>query len=219
MLFKNNYLHCIILISFALLLTYEYNYFIQTDEVMIQSFSDKFTQEAINQILNVHHTQLLGNYIFVIISMFLSSIFIALVILLVVWIYYLDEGNFNIKFSDTWRIVLFAQWSSVAAMCAKICWFGFIHTNYTYYELASFYPLSIINFFDINKLAIWFLYPIQLINVFELIYWIILVTGIKNLLNRTWFKSFEMIFLSYGVILILWVIFIMFISLNISNSI
>lgn len=219
MLLKNNYLHCIIIVLFALLLTYEYNSFIQTDKIYVQGFSDKYTQEVIRQILNVHHYQLCVIYIFVPISMFLSSIFIALVILLVIWIYYLDEVNFKIKFSDTWRIVLFAQWSSIAAMFTKIFWFGFIHTDYNLEELSYFYPLSFINFIDVKKFAIWFIYPIQLINVFEFIYWIVLVIGVKNLLSRTWLKSFEIVALSYGVILTVWVVIVMFIVLNLSNSI
>jgi len=219
MLFKNNYLHCLILVLLALLLIYEYNNFIQTDKIWVQNYSDKYTQETISRILNMRHYQLWVSYIFVPISMFFSGIFVALVILFVIWIYYLDEANFNIKYSDTWRIVLFAQWSSIAATFAKIVWFGYIHTNYTLDELFSFYPLSIINFLDIKKLAIWFLYPIQLMNVFELVYWAILVVGIKKLLNRTWLKSLEIVFLSYGVILLVWVIVIMFIILNLSNSI
>ena len=217
MLFKNNYLHFILLILVTLLLTYEYNYFIQTDSVFVQNFSDKYTQEAINHILDWRHAWSWIGYVFIPISKYISTTIIALIISLVTWILYLNELNPNIKFSDTWRIVLFAQWSSVTAMVTKIGWFGFIHTNFTLEELASFYPLSIINFFDIKNLDKLYVYPIQLINIFELVYWIILVVGIKSLLNSTWFKSFKIVFLSYGVTMIVWIIVVMFILLNLSS--
>ena len=217
MVFKNNYLHFILLILVVLLLSYEYNYFIQTDSVFVQNFSDKYTQVAINHILDWRHAWAWAGYVFISVSMYISTTILALIISLVIWIYYLNELNPNVKFSDTWRIVLFAQWSNVAAIFAKIFWFGFIHTNYTMDELASFYPLSIINFFDISKLDKLYIYPVQLVNVFELVYWIILVLGIKNLLNSSLFKSLKIVFFSYGVAMIIWIIVIMFISLNLSN--
>jgi len=217
MIFKNNYLHFILLVLVTLLLSYEYNYFIQTDELLVRNFSDKYTQEAINHILNFRHTWFWVSYAFVPISMYISTSLIALIISLTIWIYYLNEISPNVQFSDTWRIVLFAQWSMIAAIFAKVFWFGFIHTDYTLEELASFYPLSIINFFDINKLDKLYVYPLQLINVFELIYWIVLVVGVKNLLNGTWIKSLQIVFFSYGVILIVWVVVIMFVSINLNS--
>ena len=217
MIFKYNYLHFLLLVLVIFLLTYEYNYFIQTDEIYVQDFSDKYTQEAINHILNLRHTWSWVGYIFVPISTYFSITIIAWVISLVIWISYLNEINPEIKFSDIWRIVLFAQWSNVAAMFAKIFWFGFIHTDYTLEELASFFPLSIINFFDISILDNLYIYPIQLVNMFEFVYWIVLVIGIKNLLNHSWLKSLKIVFLSYGVTMIVWIIIVMFITLNLSN--
>jgi len=217
MLFKNNYLHFILLVLVTLLLSYEYNYFIQTDSVFIQNFSDKYTQEAVKHILDWRHAWSWVGYVFIPVSKYISTTIIALIISLVIWIFYLNEQNPKVKFSDTWQIVLSAQWSSIAAMLTKIVWFGFIHTNFTLEEIASFYPLSIVNFFDIKNLDKLYVYPIQLVNVFELAYWIILIVGIKSLLTSTWLKSLKIVFLSYGVTLIVWIIVVMFISLNLSN--
>ena len=43
--------------------TYEYNNFIQTDKIYAQGFSDKYTQEVIRQILNVHCIETMSNVI------------------------------------------------------------------------------------------------------------------------------------------------------------
>lgn len=217
MLLKNNYLHFILLVLVTLLITYEFNYFIQTDDIYVQNFSDKYTKEAINHILDLRHAWSWVGYAFIPILLYISTIVIASIISLVIWISYMNETNINVKFSDAWRITLFAQWSSIAAMFTKIAWFGFIQTNYNLERLSSFYPLSIINFFDINHLDKLYVYPIQLINIFELIYWIILVLGIKGFLKCTWFKSLTIVFLSYGLMLFVWIVVIMFITFNLTN--
>jgi hypothetical protein len=217
MTIKNNCLHFFLLVFLSLLGIYGYNHFIQSDEFIIQGFSDKYTREAIEYILNVRNTVSWVNYVANPILTYITTTLIALVILLVIWIYYLDETIPHVKFSDAWRIVLHAQWSSVIAIFVKLYWFGYIYTDYTMDELSSFYPLSIINFFDINKLDKLYVYPIQLINVFELIYWIVLTIGIKDLLKCAWMKSLKIVFLSYGVILIVWIIVVMFISLYLNS--
>lgn len=217
MIFKSNYFNFIILALLSLLFTYEFNTFIQTDALIAQNLSEKYTQEIIAEQLNLRHQWSWVVYIFIPFFLLLSTSLIALIILLVIELYYLNENGSKVKFRDTWRIVLMAQWSTIISMFSKVFWFGFYHTQYTLDELQSFSPLSLINVFDKKTLDVWLVYPIQLVNVFELAYWIILIIGIKNLLQRTWIKSIEMVFLSYGLALIVWVVVIMFVSLNFSQ--
>lgn len=218
MILKNNYLYFLLLVLITLLFTFEFNTFIQTDSLITQNLSDKYTQEIISNYLNLRHQWSWVIYIFTPVALYVTTSLIALIILLVIELYYLNENRPKVKFKDTWRIVLIAQWSAVLALFIKLFWFGFYKTQFSLEELQSFSPLSLINLFDRKTLDAWFMYPIQLINVFELAYWIILVVGIKQLLQRTWLKSIEMVFLSYGLALIVWVIVIMFISLNFSPS-
>lgn len=215
---KNNYLHFVLLVLLSVLFTYEFNTFIQTDNIIAQNLSEKYTQEMISNYLNLRNVWTWVIYIFILVAVYVTTSLIALIILLVIELYYLNENKTNVKFKDTWRIVLCAQWSTVLVIFVKVLWFGFYHTQYTLEELQSFSPLSLINFFDRKTLDVWLVYPIQLINLFELAYWIILIIGIKKLLNRSWLKSVEMIFLSYGIALFVWVVIIMFISLNFSLS-
>ncbi len=218
MILKNNLLNFTILVLLTLLFTFEFNNFIQTDSLITQNLSDKYTQEVITHSLNLRHQWAWASYIFVPIFLYITTLLIALIILLVIELYYINESRQKVKFKDTWRIVLMAQWSALASIFVKVFWFGFYHTQYSLEELQSFSPLSLINLFDRKTLDVWLVYPIQLVNPFELVYWIILVIGIKQLLKRSWLKSFEMVFLSYGLTLIVWVVVIMFISLNFSQS-
>lgn len=218
MILKNNYIHFTLLVLLTLLFTYEFNSFIQTDDLIAQNLSEKYTQEIISNILNLRHQWAWVSYIFTPILLYLSTSLIALIIQLVITLYYINDNTHKVKYKDTWKIVLMAQWSMLIALFVKILWFGFVHTQFTLDELQSFSPLSLINLFDKKSLDVWFVYPISLFNVFELAYWILLVIGIKKLLKRTWLKSFEMVFLSYGLALIVWVVTIMFLSLNFSQT-
>lgn len=213
---KNNLLHYAILVAIMLLFTYELTVFIQTDQVVAKSLSEKYTQDVIAKYLDMRHQWSWIGYVFVPVALFLSTSLTALVILLVIELYYVHDTNLKIKFKDTWRIVLTAQWCSVASILIKTIWFGFFHTKYSMEELQSFSPLSVINLFDVNSMNKLFVYPIQLLNVFELAYWIVLIIGIKKLMQMSWMRSFQLVFFSYGMTLILWIVVAMFITLNFS---
>jgi hypothetical protein len=218
MILKNNYLNFTLIVLLSVIFTYEFNNFIQTDSLIVQNLSEKYTQEIITSFLDSRHQWAWASYIFIPIFLYITTSLIALIILLVIELYYLNETRPKVKFKDTWRIVLMAQWSAIVAVFVKVFWFGFYHTQYSLEELQSFSPLSLINLFDRKTVDVWLTYPIQLVNLFELAYWVLLVIGIKHLLKRTWLKSIEMVFLSYGLALIVWVVVIMFISLNFSQS-
>ncbi|MBV5280861.1 MAG: hypothetical protein JZU53_00360 [Paludibacter sp.] len=200
----------------TILFSYEFNTFIQTDSIIVQNLSERYAQDIIANYLNLRHQWIWASYIFIPVALYLSTTLIASIILLVIELYYLNEMRPKIKFKDTWGIVLMAQWSTLGSIFVKVLWFGFYHTKFTMNELQSFSPLSLINLFDRKTLDVWLIYPIQLFNVFEFMYWAILVIGIKKILQKTWLKSLEIIFLSYGVALFIWVVVIMFVSLNFS---
>ncbi|NBA78875.1 hypothetical protein GOQ04_25205 [Emticicia sp. ODNR4P] len=98
----------------------------------------------------------------------------------------------------------------------KLFWFLFIQTHYDLNDLQYFFPLSALQLFDVQKLPSWQVYPLQLMNVFELIYWVLLAYWLKKLLNLSLNKSMEVVASSYGTGLLLWVVFITFLSLNLA---
>ncbi len=199
------------------LLTYEFNAFIQTENLIAQNLSERYTQEMIVNYLDLRKKWTWVVYVFSPIILYVSTLLIALVIIFVIDLYYLNINKQNIKFGEEWKVVLMSQWTAIAAMFSKIIWFGFYQDNYTLEEVQTFYPLSIINLIDKETLDSWLRYPIQLINLYELLYWIILIAGIKKLLQCSWLRSIIITFLSYGVILLIWIIIIMFITLNMSQ--
>ena len=73
MIFKSNYLHFVLILIFTLLLTYEFNNFIQTDNIITQNLSEKYTQEIIANYINLRHQWAGVAYLFMFIILYLST--------------------------------------------------------------------------------------------------------------------------------------------------
>ena len=51
------------------------------------------------------------------------------------------------------------------------------HRIYILWICRFFYPLSILNLLDVNKIPQWSIYSFQQLNVFEGVYWLVLTYG------------------------------------------
>jgi ABC-type transport system involved in cytochrome bd biosynthesis fused ATPase/permease subunit len=79
-------------------------------------------------------------------------------------------------------------------------------------------PLSLLNIFDYTTLNKILIYPFQLLNVFEIIYWIALAYGISKLINNNFDKAFKIVLSSYIPALIVWVVFVMFLTITLNPA-
>jgi hypothetical protein len=75
-------------------------------------------------------------------------------------------------------------------------------------------PLSLINFFRAGSVDKWFLYPLQAINLFEIAYWFVLALLIGAELQKPFWKAFEYVLSTYVVSLVVWNVFVVFLTLN-----
>ena len=75
-------------------------------------------------------------------------------------------------------------------------------------------PLSLSNFFDKNSLETFYQYPLSVLNVFEVLYVLVLAWIISDLIGKSFFNSFRVVATSYGVGLLLWVLFVMFMNIT-----
>ena len=65
-------------------------------------------------------------------------------------------------------------------------------------------------------LEAWFIYPFQVLNLFELAYWLILAFYIGKATKTNMDNGLKIVASSYGLALFLWVAVIMFFTLNYS---
>lgn len=83
-------------------------------------------------------------------------------------------------------------------------------------DLQYFSPLCVTQLIDTDKIPKYLLYPLKLINVFEIGYWLILTYGVTVFTNIRFARSLKVVASSYGVALLIWVVFIVFVQVQYS---
>ncbi|WP_123803325.1 hypothetical protein [Flavivirga aquatica] len=122
----------------------------------------------------------------------------------------------DIKYKKILNIVLKAEFIFLLAILIKTVWFYVFNQDYDLNDLQYFYPLSVLNIVGYNNIQVWFIYPLQILNLFELSYWFILAYMLGKELEVNTNKSFAIVASSYGVGLVIWVGIVMFFTLNMS---
>ena len=128
------------------------------------------------------------------------------IIAFVIWVGCFMFG-YKITYGQTWHVALVAESIFLIAELIKIFWFLFIETDPILFEIQSFYPLSLISFTDIYSLSKNLFYPLKALNVFELMYWFILVHGIHHMAKKRKKIAYAIIFTSYVPLFLLWLVF------------
>lgn len=125
-------------------------------------------------------------------------------------------GLENIQYKDFIGLSLIAEFVFVIAGFYKFVNFYWFETNYSLLDLQTYYPLSLLNFKEIISTEKWLAYPLQLSNVFELLYWGILAYGICEYTDKkiSFSKSLGTVAVTYGVGLIFWTGTVTFFILN-----
>ena len=130
----------------------------------------------------------------------------------------ISEKLEDVKFRDILTVVLIAEFVFIIAGFYKFFNFYLIDTDYTLETLQTYYPLSLINFKEAISTEKWLAYPLQLCNLFELMYWGVLAWGIWELADKkiSYIKSLGYVALTYGIGLLFWVGVVCFLILSIS---
>ena len=153
---------------------------------------------------------------------FLGYLFIPLFILikttLVTSVLYVGVFFFSkieVAFYKIWSIVVSAEFIFLLVPIFKLIWLYFFQTTYNLEDFQYFYPLSALNItgFAIDK---WFIYPFQVLNLFELAYVIYLGNQIGKITETNSDIGFKIVGYSYLPALLFWVVLIMFLTLNYS---
>jgi hypothetical protein len=122
----------------------------------------------------------------------------------------------ELTFKQLWGFVISAEFVFLLVPVFKIIWFYFFHTNYKLEDIQYFYPLSALNIVGYQDLEPWFIYPFQTLNLFEVTYWLILAYFIGKATQTSMDQGLKIVAYSYGSALLLWVVTVMFFTLNYS---
>lgn len=184
-----------------------------TKELIVNFYSEQIAQEQIEKVLKTQKKWEWVGYAIIPIIVLIRSSLVTMCLSIGIFFYNMEH---NFKFKQFFRIALIGEFVLVLVGFFKLGYFYFIKTEYTLQDLQQYYPLSYINFLDITKIEPWLIYPLQTVNLFEIAYFFVLVYGLWKLLKNKFSKSFEIVAVSYGSGLVIWLGLVMFFTLNMS---
>lgn len=210
---KRNTIILIALFALSIIISILTQQGLATKELFYNFYSERLAQEQVVKIIqNQEKWEWVGYAIIPIIILIRSSL-VAICLSLGVFFYNMEH---TIKFKQFFSIALFSEFVLILVSYFKLGYFYFIKTDYTLQDLQQYYPLSYINFLDLEKIQPWLIYPLQTVNLFEIAYFFVLVYGLWKLLKNKFSKSLEIVTVSYGSGLVIWLGLVMFFTLNIS---
>lgn len=128
------------------------------------------------------------------------------VIAFVVWIGCFMFG-YKVTYAQSWGVVISAEYVFLIPEVLKILWFMVIESDPTYNQVSSFYPLSLIPLVDYDAIDKRWAYPLRALNVFEILYWILLVEGIHHFARKDKKYVWIIVACSYILLFVLWLLF------------
>ena len=210
-----NSLIFLLLIALSLLSTYLIGIFITTDSKIFDFLAKDYPSSVVQSYMENQKKWWWVSYA---ITPIMIGIKVLLVAFCLNFVKIISEKLEQVKFRDLLTIVLMAEFVFVTAGFYKFFNFYLIDTDYTLETLQTYYPLSLINFKEAISTEKWLAYPLQLCNVFEMMYWGFLAWGIWELADKkiSYIKSLGYVALTYGIGLLFWVGVVCFLILSVS---
>tara|TARA_B110000090_G_scaffold123725_1_gene137018 strand:+ start:882 stop:1520 length:639 start_codon:yes stop_codon:yes gene_type:complete len=209
----NNYLLFFLLLVFSFIIGFFANYLLDTEELLVNFYSEQLAKQQLEQLLESQQKWAWLGYAILPLLILIRTSLVSFCLSIGLFLYDIEN---KIQFKQFFRIALIGEFVLVFVGVFKLVYFYFIKTEVTLQELQQFYPLSYINFLDVENLEPWLVYPLQTVNLFEITYFFVLVYGMHKLLKNNYWKSFEITAASYGTGLAIWLGLVMFLTLNIS---
>lgn len=184
---------------------------LKTEVLLAETLLEQFTRDQVIEVVNFNRKWEWITYVLLPMILLLKIALIAKII---------DVGTFfidkKVSYNKLYSTVLRAEFIFLLAPVLKLGWFYFFESDFGLVDLQNFYPLSLINITGYGNLDSWFIYPLQALNLIEVAYWFLLAFQIKKILDIDFSKSFSVVMGSYGVVLLIWIIAVMFFTLNMS---
>ena len=205
----------LLVIFFSLILIYLDKTYITTDSKIFDFLAKDYPSSVVQNYMDSQKKWWWVSYVT---TPVLIGIKVLLVAFCLNFVKIISEKLEDVKFRDILTVVLIAEFVFVIAGFYKFFNFYLIDTDYTLETLQTYYPLSLINYKEAISTEKWLAYPLQLANVFELMYWGVLAWGIWQLADKkiSYQRSLGYVALTYGVGLLFWVGVVCFLILSVS---
>ena len=181
------------------------------DIVFYNSFSEQLSYERSMKLFEELKRLSWINYVFLPLMLIIKFTLISIVLYAGVFFCNLQK---EISFSGIFRIVTACEIIFVFAGLTKFLWFYLFAGNYDLNDINFFYPLSLINLFNESEVRKFWIFPLQSVNIFQMIYIFTLSVGLTKAGAIEKAKSEKVVIYSYMPALLFWVVLIMFITID-----
>ena len=212
---KNNFYIFLIVLFAHIFILYFTSYFLEINSKIIDFLAKDYPSSVVQ---NYIESQKKWWWVSYVTTPVLIGIKVLLVAFCLNFVKIISEKLEDVKFRDILTVVLIAEFVFIIAGFYKFFNFYLVETDYTLETLQTYYPLSLINYKEAISTEKWLAYPLQLANVFELMYWGVLAWGIWQLADKkiSYQRSLGYVALTYGVGLLFWVGVVCFLILSVS---
>ena len=115
--------------------------------------------------------------------------------------------GYRVTYTKCWQVAMIAETLFFVPDILKILWFMFVSNDPDYWEVQAFYPFSLMNLFDHELLDKRYWYALKSINLFEVIYWVVLTYGIDLAAGKKRSVANAIVFTSYVPLFLFWLWF------------
>ncbi len=112
--------------------------------------------------------------------------------------------GYRVSFYSAWQVAVAAEFIFILPELIRIFWFIAVVRDPSFWQVRSFYPLSILQLFDYGEIPGRWHYPLKSLNVFEVIYWFLLVAGIHIKAGKRYKTALIIVLSSYVFFFFVW---------------
>ncbi|OHX67110.1 hypothetical protein NH26_12540 [Flammeovirga pacifica] len=197
---------------FSWVLQFVSNEMIISDEVWYTTYGEQLSLEQIDGIIEWNATYWWFSYL-------ITPIILLIKVLLITFSLIIGGILFDISLSffKTIGIVLITEFIFLIPSAIQLTWFTFFENIHSLNDLISFTPWNVFYYINKEDVLEWFIYPLSLINFFEILFVSILTYLVRRVLiekTEDQNKAFKIVAYGYGSGLVTWVVFITFLSIQ-----
>jgi hypothetical protein len=182
------------------------------DQLIYNSLAERLTGDQIKSVLQQSQRWQWVGYVAMPLLLYIKVLLISTALFMGI---FLSERKLQFKY--VLNIVLKAEFVFLLALCFKTIKFYFFDKGYSLTDLGNYMPLSLESLFGYKNFEAWYIYPMQIVNLFEVAYWFVLVVLLSKALRLSKSKALSIVAGSYGAGLLIWVVGIVFITLSLSK--
>ena len=179
--------------------------------VFYNAFSDQLTYERSLKLFENMKKFSWISYAFTPIILLLKYSIISLVIYFGIVFYNVQN---KISLRSVFKVVVASDLVFLVAGIFKFLWFYLFAGNYDLNDLGFFYPLSLINLFSKEEVEKIWVFPLQILNLFQVVYIFIVSFALNKVYLIEKSDSEKIVLVSYIPALVLWIALIMFLTID-----